>query len=157
MQSDLVKRFVSGSNTVVATATWTDISINVPVDVTSGLGIQIWAWDVEANLGYMIADGKSFKAILSRDAITAETYLSSPNVVDKIHLESQLATNGFWLFDNIIRKDQYPAVPYFSNFIHVGVYQDSGGNLAVYTRIWYSAIVLSRNELMGMLVNAGVP
>lgn len=154
---DMVKRVVSGMNTAVANTTWTDISIAVPIDITRGLGLLIWGWDVETTLGYLIADGKTFKAILCKDTITAERFINDPTVIEKIVLESQLATNGFWVFENVMHRDLYPATPYFNNYIHCGIYQDSGGTLGVYTRVWYSVISLSQRELMGLLTNAGVP
>lgn len=156
---DMVKRVVSGFNSAVATATWTDISIAVPIDITRGLGLLIWGWDLEANVGFLSTTTKMFKAILCKDTITAERYINDPTVIEKIHLTgfADGAPASRWVFEHIFHRDLYPATPYFNNYIHVGIYQDSGSSLAVYTRIWYSVISLSQRELMGLLTNAGVP
>ena len=157
---DMVKRVVSGMNTAVATGTWTDISIAVPIDITRGLGLLIWGWDVEiSTASFLSVDAKVLKLILCKDTVTAERYINDPTVIEKFSFvgETDASPTSRWVHDNVLHRDLYPATPYFNNYIHVGVYQDSGGALGFYTRIWYSVISLSQRELMGLLTNAGVP
>lgn len=154
VSSDLIKRSLIGSYSSLADGNTGNIAINVPVDVQSGLGIQIWGIDIEYSDGtWFGVDNKSLAIVLARTTGTAERYMNDPDVIWKTKLHSELVTSGLVVRDQCLSKDMYPAIPFIGPQIHVTITNSTGATQTVYVKIWFSTIRVNYRESMSMLQN----
>lgn len=161
------KAFLSTSLTVAsAGGAVGSAAMNVPL-VAAGLqgmrgavGIQIWSIEIEIDLtGYQAMLGTNGKAIavcLSQVPVTAEMFINNRDILWKWKVVHQWGSTVAYNNDPlVIDKDFYPAIPFYGQQLHLGVYTPTalGASITVYCKVWYSMVSLSQAELVQQLQN----
>lgn len=154
VSSDLIKRSLLGTYSALADGSTGNIAINVPIDISNGLGIQIWGLEIEYSDGtWHVVDNKTLAIALCRTLGSAERYVNDPDVIFKMKLHSELATNGAILADQCKQVDMYPAIPFAGPQLHVTITNNTGASQNIYVKVWFSTIRINFRESLGMLQN----
>jgi len=164
-RGNFVKSFLTTSVTIANGATTAGSSaMNVPL-MSAGImprgmaaGIQIWSIELEIDTTFantvLKTDSKEIEIMLSCVAVTGRKYVNDRDILFKTTVSSHFVTSGLAYFDRVINKDFYPAIPFYGQQLHLGVYGDTpGAAVTVYCKVWYSLVTLSQNEVLAQLQN----
>lgn len=154
MKTKYVRMHLRGSKTFVDDGTFTQQTIQVPIDADRNVGIVIREVNVElqgATAPFDVASDNARIQLTSKSQ-SAAVGIDDTSVIAKFdHTVNGAVANGGLVFDMILSKELKPPAPCFSQEIYLGLSVTGAGTTTANYDIIYDIATFDDGEMMSLM------